>query len=139
MDIEIEEDAVLDVITFLREKKRRPDHMSIAKSTAKKHGQSSIATSSAIDRLLNKAAVHMRVNKTGNQSFFISKSNAERGTQGDIECQESQYDSENDTNMNDDMFEMRSIGVPTARSLTHLPCLNDQGMKSRNLQVWSMH
>jgi len=54
MDNEIEEDAVLDIITCLRDKKQRPDRTSIEKFAAKKHGLSSIATSSAIDRLLKK-------------------------------------------------------------------------------------
>ena len=115
MDNEIEEDAVLDIITRLRDKKQRPDRTSIAKFAAKKHGLSAIATSSAIDRLLTKAVIYMKLNKTGNLSFFISKSNAECATQNDvINDSESHYDSENETNINEDTFEMRIIGVPVA-------------------------
>ena len=91
--------------------------MSIANSAAKKHGLGSIATPSAIDRLLSKAAIYMKVNETGKQSFFLSQSNEECTTQDDIENRESQCDSGNDTNINEDVFEMRRIGGPTAGSL----------------------
>lgn len=78
------------------------------KFAAKKHGLSSIATSSAIDRFLSKAAIYMKVNKTGNQSFH--QLNAECATQDDIASY--QYGSANDTNIDEDMFEIWSIGLP---------------------------
>ena len=62
MDKEIDEDDVLDHQP--EREKLRPDCMSIAKSIARNHGLSSTATSSAIDRLHNKAAIHMQTKKT---------------------------------------------------------------------------
>ena len=69
--------SIIEAIAILRRQRKRPDRLSIAKLVASKHGLSESMVIGTVANLLSEAVIYHKPNKQGDESFYISKMNAE--------------------------------------------------------------